>query len=66
MITLAEFNSQKLSLDYFSNDPILNGIACPKCNSELFDSLPNMILACSPPKKDVHCSKCDYHGYRYA
>jgi hypothetical protein len=46
------------------NKPVLNGIACPKCEEELFDTNPWMTLTSNPPKKNVHCSKCDYHGYR--
>jgi len=50
-----------------NNGPILNGIECPTCGSELMDSTPLHVLACIPPKLNVHCSseKCDYIGYRY-
>jgi len=63
---LDEYNTQQNNL-YFvlnSNEPQLNGIACPKCGEELYDSNPMMTLASIPPKKGVHCSKCDYVGYR--
>ena len=43
-----------------------NGIACPKCDEELLDSSPMMTLTSNPPKKDVHCPKCGYRGYRLA
>ena len=48
--------------------PVLNGIACPKCGEELFDTNPNEILTSIPPQKNVGCSskKCDYKGYRIA
>lgn len=49
-----------------SNEPQLNGIACPKCDSELYDSDPMFVLISSPTKKNIHCSKCDYVGYRVA
>ena len=47
--------------------PILNGIACPKCGSELLDSYPNTILTSNPAQKHTKCSseKCNYIGYRY-
>jgi hypothetical protein len=47
--------------------PILNGIACPKCGSELLDSQPNVILTSNPAQKNTKCSseKCDYIGYRF-
>lgn len=49
-----------------NNSPRLNGIACPKCGSELYDSNPMETLASMPAKKNVHCGKCDYVGYRVA
>lgn len=49
-----------------SDEPRLNGIACPKCGAELYDSSPMTTLTSMPPKKNVHCSKCDYVGYRTA
>lgn len=41
-----------------------NGIACPICGYELIDSNPMIILPSSPPQTNVHCSLCDYKGYR--
>ena len=46
--------------------PILNGIACPKCSEELYDSTPTITLTSMPAQKNVHCSKCDHVGYRIA
>jgi len=65
---LNEHNSQASSMHWSMNDnnPRLNGIACPECGEELFDSNPMMTLTSMPPKKNVHCSKCDYVGYRIA
>jgi DNA-directed RNA polymerase subunit RPC12/RpoP len=48
------------------NVPHVNGIACPKCGKELWDTNPNMILTSSPPQKDIHCLACGYSGYRLA
>jgi hypothetical protein len=50
---------------YPSNNPQPNGIKCPKCNEELMDTYPNMILTSDPPQKNVHCPKCDHKGYRF-
>jgi len=65
---LNEHNAQRNNFHWQlnSNEPQLNGIACPKCGEELYDSNPMMILTSMPPKKNVHCSKCDYVGYRTA
>ena len=48
--------------------PVLNGLKCPKCKKELFDTNPNITLTSDPAQKNVHCSnkKCDYVGYRFA
>lgn len=64
--SLDEYNTQqnKVHWQINSNEPQLNGIACPKCGEELYDSNPMMTLTSMPPKKNVHCSKCDYVGYR--
>lgn len=43
-----------------------NGIACPKCGTELIDSNPTMTLASYPPQKNIKCPSCDYVGYRVA
>lgn len=48
------------------NSPRLNGIACPACGAELYDSNPMITLTSMPLQKNVHCSKCDYIGYRIA
>lgn len=61
---LDSFNEEK-SKSYSSlSVPRLNGIACPKCGSELYDSNPSFSLMTYPPKKAINCSKCEYTGYR--
>lgn len=66
--TLMEHDSERLGLYYglWENSPKPNGIGCPQCGSELVDSQPSVTLTSNPPKKDVHCPKCDYRGYRLA
>ena len=64
--SLKEHNEQRLF--FFektnSNAPRPNGVACPKCGAELFDSNPLMKLTSIPPQKNVHCGECSYIGYR--
>jgi len=48
----------------FGNTPVPNGIACPKCGEELMDSQPMVTLTSFPAQKTVHCTSCDYRGYR--
>ena len=64
MKSLDEFNEERRKLYSIGDDPIPNGIACPKCGAELLDSRPNVSLTSYPPQKNIHCSKCDYRGYR--
>lgn len=41
-----------------------NGIACPKCGFELYDSSPNMTLTSDPPQMNVACTNCEWRGTR--
>lgn len=42
-----------------------NGLICPSCTvGLLIDSDPQYTLMSLPPKKNVHCSQCDYKGFR--
>ena len=65
---LSEHNAEAWQAHKNINNPVLNGIACPECGKELYDSNPMAILTSSPPQKNVHCSnkKCGYIGYRVA
>ena len=46
--------------------PHRNGIACPKCGKELWDSHPMLTLTTYPAQKNVHCESCGHVGYRLA
>lgn len=48
------------------NEPHPNGIGCPKCGKELWDTSPAMTLTSYPAQKNVHCLYCGYVGYRLA
>lgn len=66
--TLEENNAFAFSVSHVDfSKPKLNGIACPKCGRELFDSHPNITLTSNPAQKNTKCSseKCDYIGYRF-
>ena len=54
------FQFQKLS------QPRPNGIECPKCKTELWDSNPDFTLTSNPPRKTIHCPACGYGGSRIA
>ena len=66
--SLDEHNQEILKNHNFfvqSQIPLPNGISCPTCGKEMFDSNPMMTLTSNPPKKNIHCD-CGYIGYRYA
>ncbi len=64
--TLEENNAEAFSssVDYFGK-PSLNGVACPDCGEELYDSQPNVTLTTYPAQKTTMCKKCGYSGYRF-
>lgn len=64
--TLEESNSEHLKVYWNRSLPQLNGIACPDCGEELYDSKPMEVLMSYPSKKSINCSKCGYAGYRIA
>lgn len=64
LVSLEEFNKQVREQKKNNSLPIPNGIACPNCDEELWDTHPQAILACDPPKKRTHCINCEYTGYR--
>ena len=58
----------KMARDTFfrgMNPRAYNGLACPKCGCELYDSSPNRMSESLPPQFAVACSNCEYHGLRY-
>jgi len=67
MKTLEEHNAdaRKFHQQINDNSPKPNGIKCPKCGEELFDSTPDIVLTSNPPQYNVHCPKCGYKGLRY-
>lgn len=63
LITLEDFNKSREGIHIYEQKQ-LNGIACPKCNNELYDTNPLIALASNPPRKSIHCEKCEYKGTR--
>ena len=70
MKTLAEHNAEMAILGQNTIDamkPHPNGIACPQCNKELWDTDPCCTLATWPRgQKNIHCPACGYKGFRGA
>lgn len=64
MKTLDQHNAERRDAHKAANTyPKPNGIACPKCGSEMCDSDP-FTLASNPPQRNVHCPECNFRGYR--
>lgn len=73
MQTLEQFNAKRHYGLSFKTDskvgqyqePAKNEIACPKCNSELYDSMPHIFIQSELyHRKHVHCELCGWFGYR--
>lgn len=69
MKTMEEHNAERLEAHrnrMAERQPHPNGIECPKCKAELWDSAPMCLLTSNPPQKNVHCPACGYIGFRLA
>jgi DNA-directed RNA polymerase subunit RPC12/RpoP len=66
MKSLDQHNREVLARQNEPTVPHPNGIECPECGSELWDSSPTMLLISNPPQKHVHCEKCGFRGHRLA
>lgn len=66
MKTLEQHNKERIELHKIQHDnsPRKNGIACPNCGEELFDSDPMIVLTSCPPQKNIHCKNCNFRGCR--
>jgi hypothetical protein len=62
--TLEQHNlTQQVIIDYNRSIKYHAKVLCDKCGTELLYS-DDMILASSPPKRNVHCPHCGTHGYK--
>ena len=57
--TLDEHNAANRSKYVNLSNPIKNGIACPACGDELWDTNPMVTLTSHSAQKNVHCG-CGY------
>jgi len=63
LISLDEHNTRKMGAHLDPLMPVHNGIACPECGDELYDTNNSVVLTSCPPKYRIHCD-CGYRGYR--
>lgn len=63
LVTLEDHDSHKRDLLNFTDYPVKNGIACPKCGQEMED-VDGTVLMCWPAKTKVHCPACDHKTLR--
>lgn len=61
LISLEEHNDIWGSIGYKNT----NGIECPNCGEELYDSDDGVVLLSSPGQKHILCYNCNYKGRRY-
>lgn len=67
MKTLDEHNKERSSQAILAPfGPTQNGIECPDCQQELYDTHAHVTLMSNPPKKKIHCTGCGFVGYRIA
>lgn len=66
LVTLQNFNAERIKLYAEAALSKPNGIECPKCGNELMDVNPNDVFGTDPPTMEVACSTCDYRGKRVA
>ena len=64
--SLEQHNAETAEAFLDAARPKPNGIACPNCGEELWDSAPGTQLPSCPPKKNVHCPDCNWSGYANA
>lgn len=68
--SLEEHNNQAGIGFAQSRNPLANGIACPKCGKELYDTNPSVSLLTYPMQKRVECMPlnggCGFSGTRMA
>lgn len=66
LISLSEFNDRRRIQirEDWERRGRGNGISCPSCGFELFDSVGEGLMMSNPPQKHVECLECRYRGER--
>lgn len=64
LIPLDQYNSMKAKQRAAGDKPQPNGIECPQCKEEMYDSNPFSVITTFPAKKNIHCPGCGYEAYR--
>jgi len=60
--TIEEQNAQAFARVAAEDDPQPSGVACDRCQGELYYTRPHERLLSNPPQKVVQCSKCKWTG----
>lgn len=63
---LEEYNIERAKLYHVDYSPKRNGIACPNCGKELYDTEPYSLLMSNPPRYSIICQSCNFKGSRIA
>lgn len=68
--SLARWNQQRAAeidaVERAERAPVRNGLACPTCGVELFDTKPLFTFreGAGPQQLQVHCDQCGFTGAR--
>lgn len=62
---LDEHNKSALDTNRLMTAGHPNGIACPKCGAEMWDTNPSVMLTSWPPRYSIHCPECGHTTIRY-
>ena len=68
-ITLAQHEKQQAEMYERLEQgkrPHPNGIGCPNCDAELWDTAPEVMLPTNPPRRSIECRACYFKGTRLA
>ncbi len=65
LISLEESNNLSKAAYEKKNPPVQNGIACPKCQAELWDPTPAQLFNGAPPQVSTKCESCKFETTRY-
>jgi transcription elongation factor Elf1 len=64
LVSLKEYNEKKRADFKCKEQYMLNGIACPNCGKEMWESTGKIQLQSLPPQKPVFCKACGLRDTR--
>ena len=59
LMSIEDYENIKRGFYHFDKN-VKTNIACPKCNEEMLETSPGVVLTSYPPKKAIYCPKCNF------